>query len=304
MIIIGAGMSGLLAARRFANMSPIIYERQERLPNNHSALLRFRSDEISRLTNIDFKQVRIYKSIILPDGEVKNTVTIADMNAYSHKILGIIHSRSITNMDPGFRWVAPDNFISLLAQNVKVRFDQELTNFKTQHEPIISTMPMPDLMHILDYPDKPDFHYKPIWTINCVLKDVDVYQTAYVPYLSTMPYRVSITGNKMTLEFATGTVADVEDEAEGALCYFAHKLFGIVPSYSNVTIRQQPYGKIIPINEDIRRAFIMWASDNFGIYSLGRYAIWKSVLLDDLIDDMHIIDQLIKGRSIYSIKKG
>jgi hypothetical protein len=61
--------------------------------------------------------------------------------------------------------------------------------------------------------------------------------------------------------------------------------------------------KILPIDEDIRRRFIMWASDNFGIYSLGRFATWRPGLqLDDLVNDVRVI-QRISSTNSYDYRK-
>ena len=69
MIIVGAGLAGLLAARCMKHMSPIICEKQSELPNNHSALLRFRSDVVSEMTGIPFKKVSVQKAVINESGE-------------------------------------------------------------------------------------------------------------------------------------------------------------------------------------------------------------------------------------------
>ena len=44
--IIGAGMAGLLAANMLRHRDPVILEAQKSLPNNHHALLRFRSSVV------------------------------------------------------------------------------------------------------------------------------------------------------------------------------------------------------------------------------------------------------------------
>ena len=59
MIIIGAGQAGLLAARSLALHNPTIIEQQDELPNNHSALLRFRSSIVGDSVGIPFQKVRV-----------------------------------------------------------------------------------------------------------------------------------------------------------------------------------------------------------------------------------------------------
>ena len=45
MIIWGAGLACLLA-NMFRKWSPVVYEKQDSLPNNHNALLRFRTNQV------------------------------------------------------------------------------------------------------------------------------------------------------------------------------------------------------------------------------------------------------------------
>ena len=60
--IIGAGMAGLLAGSMFRGQAQI-YESAPSLPNNHHALLRFRSDGISNHLNIPFQAVDVVKIV-------------------------------------------------------------------------------------------------------------------------------------------------------------------------------------------------------------------------------------------------
>lgn len=60
-------MAGLLAAHMLRRYSPTVVERQSRLPNNHTALLRFRSPAVSDATSIPFSRVLVRKGIW--DGE-------------------------------------------------------------------------------------------------------------------------------------------------------------------------------------------------------------------------------------------
>ena len=65
MIIYGAGMGGLLTANMLRRYNPTIKEAQPSLPNNHDALLRFRSDKVAIATGIPFKKVKDINTNIL-----------------------------------------------------------------------------------------------------------------------------------------------------------------------------------------------------------------------------------------------
>jgi len=301
-IVIGAGQAGLLAARRLAHHHPVIIEQQETLPNNHGALLRFRTDEIAKSLGIEFQKVMVYKGVLCEDQRtITNSPTIRDFNAYSYKTTKRIAPRSIINIEHAVRYVAPINFISNLASGTNIQYGKSLQDYfnkRVNGEPIVSTVPMPILMETLHYPFKPSFHYQPIWSINCILADTEVYQTLYVPYADDEPYRVSITGNKMTLEFAfdpNGDDCDTYDYVN----WYCDLIFGRNRSFGNVTIKQQDYGKIVPIDDNERQKFILWATDKFNIYSLGRYATWRQLLLDDVMKDIALISKMILQRSDY-----
>ena len=59
MIIYGAGLAGLLAGNILRKYHPKIYEAQSELPNNHSALLRFRTSDVGTACSIPFKRVKV-----------------------------------------------------------------------------------------------------------------------------------------------------------------------------------------------------------------------------------------------------
>ena len=63
MIIFGAGLAGLLAGNILRKYHPKIYEAQNELPNNHSALLRFRTSDVGTACSIPFKRVKVSKAI-------------------------------------------------------------------------------------------------------------------------------------------------------------------------------------------------------------------------------------------------
>ena len=63
---------------------------------------------------------------------------------------------------------------------------------------------------------------------------------------------------------------------------------------------EQEYGKIMPIDEHLRKRFIFEMTTKHNIYSVGRFATWRQLLLDDVVEDIQHIEQFIKGNSDYS----
>lgn len=323
MKIVGAGISGLIAANMLRHKSPMVLEQQTELPNNHSAVLRFRSPIIGDVTGIEFKKVDVIKASL----PWRNA--IADALAYADKNTGALRSdRSIpADIVRAERYIAPPDFIEQLAAgidisyNVHYNFNQQKFNKEIDADqleklreawgsgaesilllknveyegPIISTIPMPALMDILDYQGaRAEFQYIHGTNLIANVERCDAYVSLYTPSPFYPFSRISLTGNEFVAEVPSITeIDDVE------IIYAAAALLGIPNErLSSIHTKRQLYSKIQPINDDIRKRFITWASDQHGIYSLGRYACWRpSLLLDDLVQDIRLIERWINGGS-------
>ena len=60
---------------------------------------------------------------------------------------------------------------------------------------------------------------------------------------------------------------------------------------------KQSYGKIAPIDEPFRRFVVENLSQQYGVYSLGRFATWRNILLDDVLQDMNVIKKMVNADS-------
>lgn len=309
MLIIGAGMSGLLAANILRKQHPIIIESQKQLPNNHKALLRFRTNSVARSTAIPFKKVRVQKQIN-HHGKITDKPTISMANQYSYKVTGKCTSRSIWNMDPVERYIAPENFIEQMASGCEIKYGENFSfaNLCKNDSPIISTIPMFNLMEILGWEDIPHFEYKSIWSVTFELSElVDLYQTTYYPNPDLDFYRSSITGSKVIFEFINDpapmkTWKGKEVTLEFILSHFLEHDYGIKiepDKMPEIEVKFQKYGKLLEIPEAIRKKFIVWATTKHNIYSLGRWATHRQLLMDDVVQDVEIISNLINNHKYH-----
>lgn len=307
MIIYGAGMSGLLAATMLRRFDPVIHEAAPELPNNHAALLRFRTDAVSKATGISFKKVWVQKAVMGEDGKLQSYASIKDQNCYSLKVSGEVRGRSIGNLAAGERYIAPEDFISQLAKGLKIEFGKPLDRYTIElsdkSKPVISTIPMNVLMGIADWNEKPEFKYNEITTISAeiVSPNFEIYQTIYYPYDECVAYRASVTGNKLIVEF----VGDREDlqvlPLKGVLReYLKDFMAGDSFCLENISIKKQKYGKLVNSTGRMGKEFILAMTDLHGIYSLGRFATWRQILMDDVVQDVKLIEQMIDQRDSYS----
>lgn len=310
MIIIGAGMAGLLAARMLSHRKPIVWEMQPKLPNNHSAVLRFRTSQVGDILGIPFKKVSMLKDTLPWQSP------IADSLAYSYKNTG--HYRSDRSAVQGLvsaeRYIAPPDLIERMAAGVPIEFGREfrVNDPHAQGVPIISTMPMPALVEVLDYDMAPDFEYRTGATITAYLSDCDAYVSLLIPHPHVPASRVSITGSQLIIEVPLHPSLQADQVDEWFLCIRneyvsiaknAANLLGIADAQIAAVDppKLQHYNKINPVKDESRKEFMFWATKNFGIYSLGRFATWRpGLLLDDLVQDIRLIDRWI-GSSNYDV---
>lgn len=306
--IIGAGLSGLIAANiltRKYRFNVRIIEAQASLPNNHAALLRFRSDAVAVATGIPFRKVRVTKGIYYKGSFT--TPNIKLNNLYSNKVSGRYSDRSILNTEAGERWIAPFDLIARLANGLDIQYNSIFSLARDWDGPIISTMPMPALMKVIGWQKysvsaektervEIEFPTRPIWSYRAQLTpNIDLYQTIYFPDPAVRSYRASITGNELILESMKEINSELPLTEPSVL-----ETFGIMSTCMNPRIKHQPYGKIMPTNEEERRAFILAMTDKHEIYALGRFACWRQILLDDIVQDVDRIATWINERSRYS----
>jgi hypothetical protein len=173
-----------------------------------------------------------------------------------------------------------------MAFRANIHFQQDIA-FPLVNELItISTIPMPSLMEQLGYESDAKFEYEHGTNIKAKITDCDAYISLLIPD-PTIPFsRLSITGDELIVE-GNGSVALDQTLAQ------ATDILGIsLDRLSNINRFEQKYFKILPIDNDERKRFIAWATDNFNIYSLGRYATWRpTLLLDDLVQDIRLIEK-------------
>ncbi len=288
MKIIGAGLSGLIAGALIPGST--IYEAQSELPNNHGAVLRFRSNKISKALNIPFKKVRVTKAIWYDGGEVQPTPRIQNM--YSQKCTGSYSGRSISDISPVDRYIAPVDFIQQLAErcDVVTGTPWHAAGFKGDPGPIISTIPMPVMINQMF--DKPEYEWAkfkraPIWSRVHTVPGANLYQTIYFPGSMTGVYRASFTGDSFIVECTNNHGAYLPDILR------AFGMPGDTECYNDKIIEEK-YGKIIDIDPHIRRSIMATLTHEHNIYSLGRFATWRNILLDDVFDDIYKIMDLIK----------
>ena len=289
--IVGAGLAGLLAAHAWP--AARVYEVEPAPRAAHRALLRFRSDAVARLTGIEFTPVTVRKGLWARGTFVAPSIVLA--NQYSLKVLGAIEPRSIWNLDPVQRWVAPETLYEQLVEAVGARITWGTAfDFRAPlARPVVNTAPLPAVLEALDIAPalRPQLHRAPIYVARFRVSSCAVNQTVYFPDVGMHVYRASLTGDLLIVE-AMGP----EFEAELPQVLAA---FGLLGHYGinveRIDTVDQRYGKILELPTAARRALLHQLTREHGIYSLGRFATWRNVLLDDVVQDIDVLRRLMKA---------
>jgi hypothetical protein len=308
-------MAGLLTAAMLRRLRPVVHEVQPALPDNHGALLRFRTDAVQRETGQVFRRVRVLKAV-KSDRHLHAAATIRDANQYAYKVTGEVQPRSVLNLDSCDRYIAPPDFVTALARDVILKMNAPLTREvlernKAEGYVTISTIPMPVLMKLVDWPGT-QFRWRPIWSVVVDLQQplVDVYQTIYYPEPDVPFYRASLTGNKLIIEYLAEpkgiSDAHVRTGAGPFSGYAGHAAgimtdFGL-PHDATFTVsppKLQQYGKLVPLDKRECQTFILAMTDQYNCYSVGRFATWRQILLDDVVQDVRRVETWITQRTDY-----
>lgn len=284
MKIYGAGLAGLIAGCHFQDAE--IFEAAEESHISHKALLRFRTAAVGDSVGIPFRKVKVHKGIWYNGKFVQPNIQLANM--YSQKVIGRLADRSIWNLEPVERFIAPDDFIEQLIARCgkRIHWSSPVKEVTQGSEPVVSTLPLSIMAQLVGCSDTPSFSYQPIHVQRFKLYDSDVFQTVYFPDYDTNVYRASITGNLLIVESIDG----IDSQFVNMQVLSA---FGLNYEPEKIDFVAQRFGKIAPIDDDWRKKFIFDLTTNYNIYSLGRFATWRNILLDDVLKDIAVVKKLM-----------
>lgn len=307
--IIGLGMASLLAKCYFKDAELIARESELEAfdPNkHHTAVLRFKSDLVSKISGIEMPHVIVRKEVVNAYNN-KMDLSIAAINAYSLKVNECLVERSITDADKIVsRYVPRDNFISQLWDNidkediVTVNDTFDLNTLCEKDEAIISTIPLWKWYKELRN-DGIDYKIKPIRVVVYKIPNCNLHQTIYFPFHNGV-YRTTIEYDRMIIEAVNELNDDINNIAflnePDRLLFEVCKAFGIFNWSNFKLISDHVYhlGKMNTFNIDNnrRKALILDLTLKKNVYSLGRYATMRNIGMDSIAEDILKIDKLIK----------
>lgn len=294
--IVGAGFSGLIAAHAWPTAR--IVEASTAPRNAHHALMRFRTDAVARLTGIEFRKVLVRKGIFCDGKFVEPNIKLG--NLYAQKVIGRAVDRSIWNQQSVERFVAPETFYDELVQAVGARiiWGARFVPGEPDHGPIISTAPLPVMLKQCTVSCPPTFARAAIRVRRWRVPNADVFQTVYFPEPSTPIYRASITGSMLIIEEVAARAEESEPLA------WVEKAFGLdAEKLEPLGEAEQSLGKVDELPALERKRILYELTVKHGIFSLGRFATWRNILLDDVVNDIVVIKRLLKSQTHYDVRR-
>lgn len=298
-VILGAGIAGRIAAKSLAYLNPIVFDAATPTGtgyDKHMAIMRLRDPALCSLLGCEFKTVDVWKAVVRRNS-ITETPNIRDNNLYSLKLYGRLGARSLTQLGWAKRHVItkmPHQTAEYGKKLVKI-MDGGLVfadGGLVSYDICVSTIPMPAMIASTGsiVPDGV-FDAKPVTVLTghfplCS----DVNQTLYYPDPETPLYRASIEGQRFIIEII-GQPIDVELDLA---VYRCQRTFGVkFPPVSSMKRTVQKLGKMSTMPDDSRKKTIINLTKKFNIYSFGRFAIWKPIRADHLIDDIDKIKRMI-----------
>ena len=313
LLIIGAGIAGTMASNYFASQHPIVIDKREKSEQcAHRAIMRFRDPVVGLLLRARLNRITVTKSIYM-DGKHHDKPDIYMANRYSLKVSDGIYERSINNIEPADRYLmsdpgfpSPDNIkggyrLELLTPDRVAKFiSSNGYPIDIPYQECISTIPMNEIVgacpdgdlqqNIGDmfFAEKYDSIYVTTLTMHKLKSNIN--HTVYFPGNDTTAYRATLEGNKLIIESMDSYLEEEQ------IILIMKDVFGIgieyyAPQYVSMAI--QAYGKISPIDDDIRKGIIRELSSKYSVYSLGRYATWRNITSDSIINDLDVISRLM-----------
>jgi len=291
MKIYGAGLAGLIAGCHFQDAE--IFEAAEEHHISHKALLRFRTAAVGDSVGIPFRKVKVHKGIWYDGKFVQPNIQLANM--YSQKVIGRLADRSIWNLESVERFIAPDDFIEQLIARCgkRIHWSSPVKEVTQGSEPVVSTLPLSIMAQLVGCSDTPSFSYAPISVSRYKIYESDVFQTVYFPDERIPIYRASMTGETLIIEMTDGEWPEQYNYIDRDPVNYAIEAFNIKGSFDQMDSVKQSFGKIAPIDDGWRKKFIFDLTTNYNIYSLGRFATWRNILLDDVLKDIAVVKKLM-----------
>ena len=317
-LVLGAGLAGTMMARLLSDHHPdktliVVDKRPSPDTKNHWALLRFRDLETARALGVGVEEMEIEKAIYWR-GKLHYEADLAMNNTYSLKTYGQIGNRSLKHLGIAKRYLpltTPKPKSCLWGKQLthiepgEVFLAEDDLVIRIKYSVCISTIPMDALLQAtrIGNSDVPFFlspnelMSESIGIFRKQLKGVrcDVNQTIYFPETRFRVYRATLEKGLFIIEYSESDPDEIMEELKEVIgCFgipFDRSLFDEIKP---TDFHTQQNGKTLAIDDGTRRAIIYSLTDAYSLYSVGRFATWRSIRADQLVKDVYKVERMIR----------
>jgi len=313
LVVLGAGLAGSVAYGALRSYSPSLYDAKERRTSplsDHHAVMRVKDPTIAQYLGCRAEKIMVTKEVYNARTKMATPSCSNRLNnVYSWKLYGNIADRSIRNLGKAERYILRDylsfpkevcwghKLVSVTNHPGKraLTLKHSQTKVKLKYDICISTIPLPYLLQALEESlpgyEEGMFRWEPIHVLQCDLAlPVYSYQTVYLPDFDFLSYCLHD-------DFSNRSKEEILSVMRRELDKILKSCFGLLEDYiTNISVYKQNIGKILPIDDSVRKYFILTLTERYNIYSLGRHAVWKPLRIDDLLKDIEQIKKLISLR--------
>lgn len=309
-VVLGAGIAGCVAYHTLKHENIRIVEKRHMsgLIPTHDAIMRLRNPAVADLIGANYKKVTIEKGIWFKNRFCFQP-TILMNNMYSIKLYGTLGKRSILKPGSSERYILKGGFPAPeLNYNSVVNIRDGKINLsdgsEMAYDYCISTLPMPNLYCVIaGRPEGLDinFNAKPVFVDRWKLKKpTGLNQTIIYPDPSIPVYRITLQDDILIVEGIEALnwkiVTETMDLIKDSFGIPRAMIGTLNPNSMALGSKKMELGKIIPVDEDSRLKYIMWLTDTHRIFSFGRFATWRSLRTDHLMNDIKIIKKIISAK--------
>ena len=154
----------------------------------------------------------------------------------------------------------------------------------------INTIPLFVMLSFLKIEAPESFEYAPVYIQKSQIKDAqELFQELYLPDSKDPFYRMLVYNN---VAIAESTKEDSENFKKEFELKFGLKTEGDVFKQMLWT------GRFIPINPEARKSVIRKLTDEFDVFSLGRYGTWSFKRTDHIPQDAKDIIEIMKYKQL------
>lgn len=313
-VILGGGVSGLMAAKRmqimFPNFSIVIIDKNVAISSDHSFHLHKYIEDIPSLSSLSGRKMCKFIVSVWNGENFKSSVSLSEVNLYSMKIFNHLRISNIKNLeDFSILPIKKNEFIKILQDGSNCEFlhasvysiskdskkvfvnimncnDESLRQEEVEFKFLISTVALPVLLNLLKMKHDLTFENFPFWGYTYDLGyNTFCYQALMNTDFSCNSTRTVLMGDFLFVESCKAKLTDRD--------YSVIKSGFQIDLPSDMKLSKIYPGRIIPLPANVRKPLLHWLTEKCDIFTLGRYGAWTYKVANDVWEDTEFIAKLI-----------